>query len=87
MGDPVPQAKNYADTLFGHGLLTQQQARAYVFREVFGFSRQKTAGELSVSKSRVDNLRRAAMEKIETAEDTLTQLEKFEEWDIPDVDG
>lgn len=50
------------------GPLTKRQAQAYVYRELMGVSRERTARAMETSKSNVDNLHRRARGKTEEAE-------------------
>lgn len=56
------------------GLLTEQQAKAYVYREIESISRGHAAEHMDCSKSAVDDRLTEAIEKIEAAETTVYAL-------------
>lgn len=65
------------DALVTAGLLTEQQARAYVHREVELTPRRAAADEMGISVSRLDNLRARAIELVTAAEETTEAVESI----------
>lgn len=57
------------------GLLTEQQAMVYAYRELVQWDRRKTAEKLGTSPSNVDNLLARAREKVQQARETVDVLE------------
>ena len=65
------------------GLLTEQQARAYVLRFVEGFELTDAAGQMDLAKATVSQYASDAAAKVDAAEETLAALEAIDT--IPDA--
>jgi len=66
------------------GLLTEKQAVAYLAREVDHSSREQVASYLDIKPNTLDNHRRAAIDKLEAAEETLELIDEYETKRYPD---
>lgn len=73
LGVPGP-ARKVAGDLADAGLLTEQQATAYVLRDVTGASRKMAAAYMGKSKSTVDDHAGKARAKVAEARETLGVL-------------
>lgn len=73
LGVPGP-ARKVASDLADAGLLTEQQATAYVLRDVTGASRKMAAAYMGKSKSTVDDHAGKARQKVDQARETLGVL-------------
>lgn len=61
------------------GLLTEQQARAYVMREIEEIGRMATADIMEIAPTTLDDYVLDAKDKIIEADETLQALEKIRE--------
>jgi DNA-directed RNA polymerase specialized sigma24 family protein len=73
------------DALVTAELLTEQQARAFVHREIELTPRQAAADAMDVSPNRLDNLRARAVELVEQAHETSAAVESIRN-QLPDDD-
>jgi polyhydroxyalkanoate synthesis regulator phasin len=73
------------DALVTAGLLTEQQARAFVHREIELTPRKAAADAMDVSPNRLDNLRARAVELVEQAHETSATVESIRN-QLPDDD-
>jgi hypothetical protein len=67
------------------GLLTRRQAQAYVLREIEAVPRDGAAQWMGVAKGTMDDYRRDAEEKVESAEATLDVIDDLRFAEIPEA--
>lgn len=67
-----------AERLADEGLLTKQQAHAYLLRDVSGYGRIAAADKMGIGTSTLDDHITAARDKIEAARGTVEELERLE---------
>jgi len=72
---PTYSFEEEVDALATAGLLTERQARAYVHREVELTPRRAAAEDMGITVSTLDDYRREAVGKVETAEATAEALD------------
>lgn len=89
--EPLCNACISAHQVAEAGILTEQQALAYILRDVLGVDRTQAANRLGVSKNRHDNLIRSARTKVDQARSTIEALHGLK-WPTPklaqvDADG
>lgn len=65
------------DALVTAGLLTEQQAKAFVHREVELTPRKAAADEMGVTMSTLDDYRADAVRKVAAAEETLEAVDSI----------
>lgn len=76
----VPKTvRDVAARTAAEGLLTEQQAVAYVLRDVEGKDRHTTAAMMDLAPSTVDHHRSEADGKLDAARNTLERLERLED--------
>ena len=72
----IENAREDAENLDPHGLLTEQQSLAYVLRSLYGFDRQETAEIMDTSPSNLDNIYRRAQQNVQAAATVSQQTGK-----------
>lgn len=70
------RARHLADRLAATNAIGEEQAKVYVFRDVFGFGRAETANLLDKNPNTVDNLRATASRRIFEVRKLLDVLER-----------
>jgi transcriptional regulator len=78
-------AADWVERLSQPGMLTHRQAEVVVRLYGRDESRQEVAAALGTTASNVDNIRRAASEKLRGAEATLREIEKMRQAVRPDA--
>jgi DNA-directed RNA polymerase specialized sigma24 family protein len=76
-GDLDGDVEDRATILAAAGLLTEQQARVYIFRYIDGRDRRETANYLDVTPSAVDQHATAAREKLQAAHTTVDVIDRL----------
>lgn len=79
----MSEIEDVIEDLAEAGLLTDRQAEAYVAREIEAVPRPATADKMGISVNRVDNLLRAARDKVEAARETIDVIDSYRWESIP----
>jgi hypothetical protein len=74
--ETVDRARELAEKLAATGVVGEEQAKVYAFRDVFGFGRAETAELLSKNANTVDSLRATANQRVTEARKLIDVFEQ-----------